>query len=275
MTNKLFLRWTDGPIAAGVILSTAAVLAFAPDHFLLMLVRAFLVQWAIAFGLIAAWNLCQRRWWTVGASVLALALTYWPPMNSLEQEVTTDGHEVLRVAQMNLLQPNDDHAEVLEASLATGADVISFQEVSPEWAQVLTLNLRDAYPFHRLMPGTNCYGIALFSRLPFEQVEVKQLCRRPMVEAVVCTPNGLVRLLCVHATSPGNYACFRERNEQLDLLATLVNSSTIPTILIGDLNTVSWDRALTRLCARTGLREHPKSTGATWPALAGDRKAHV
>ncbi|MBK9759334.1 MAG: endonuclease/exonuclease/phosphatase family protein [Flavobacteriales bacterium] len=269
MMKKLLSWWADGPVAAGVLLSVAVVLAFAPDHFLPMLARAFLVQWAVAFGLIAVWNLPQRRWWTGGASMLALALTLWPTMDPVEQEVPLEGPDVLRVAQMNLLQPNDDHAEVLEEALATGADVISFQEVSPEWAQVLKVNLKSAYPFHRSMPGTNCYGIALFSKIPFEQVEVKQLCRRPMVEAMVRTPNGLIRLFCVHATSPGNYTCFRERNEQLDMLATLINSSSIPTILIGDLNTVGWDKALARLCNRTGLREHSKSTGATWPSIAG------
>jgi endonuclease/exonuclease/phosphatase (EEP) superfamily protein YafD len=125
------------------------------------------------------------------------------------------------------------------------------------------------YPYHRLMAGTNCYGIALFSKLPFEQAQVLDLLERPMVEAVVRTVHGPVRVLCVHATSPGSYWHFRQRNAQLERLAGLINASTLPTVLVGDLNTVTWDHALGRLCRRAGLHEHPECTNATWPSLAG------
>ena len=90
-----------------------------------------------------------------------------------------------------------------------------------------------------------------------------------MLCAEVATPAGPVRLLSVHATSPGSYGHFRERNAQLEELAGVVNDRTMPLVLLGDLNTVSWDKALARLCNRTGLREHSKSTGATWPSIAG------
>jgi endonuclease/exonuclease/phosphatase (EEP) superfamily protein YafD len=73
----------------------------------------------------------------------------------------------------------------------------------------------------------------------------------------------------VHATSPGSYGHFRQRNAQLERLAELINASTLPTILVGDLNTVTWDRALGRLCRAAGLQENPQCTNATWPSLGG------
>lgn len=269
MSRKLFLRWKDGPVTAGVFLALGCALAFAPDPFLLMIARAFLWQWALCAAAVAVLALFTCKWWSAGSAVVVAALLAFPPRPTVQATPGPEGSDLVRVAQMNVFQPNDDHAEVLAAAIATQADVISFQEVSPEWARVLLDGLSTRYPYHQLVPGNNCYGIALFSRLPFQRVEVLPLLRRPMLCAEVATPAGPVRLLSVHATSPGSFAHFQERNAQLRALARLVNERPMPLVLFGDLNTVSWDRALVELCRKTGLREHPGNTNATWPSLAG------
>ncbi len=269
MIQRLISRWTDGPVAAGILLAFGCAIAFAPDPFLLMIARAFMWQWAMLAVAIAFFALFTRRWWTGAAAVLVALLLAFPPQRTEQPEMSTSGKELVRVAQMNVFQPNDDHDAVIATALATNADVISFQEVSPTWADVLHRGLEAKYPYHRLVPGNNCYGIALFSRLPFLRIDVLPLARRSMLCAEVGTPAGPVRLLSVHATSPGSYAHFRDRNRQLEQLASMVNESLMPVVLIGDLNTVSWDRALIRFCDTTGLREHPESDQATWPSLWG------
>ncbi len=269
MIRKLLSFWNDGPIAAGLVLALGCALAFAPDPFMLMLARAFLWQWSLVALAVAVFAFATRRWWTATSAIAVAMLLAFPPRTTLQAPVGASGRELVRVAQMNVFQPNDDHAEVLAAAIATNADVISFQEVNPVWAMVLQQGLAERYPFQHLVPGNNCYGIALFSRLPFRRVETLPLLSRPMLCAEVDTPAGPVRLLSVHATSPGSYAHFVERNAQLDRLATIVNGSAMPLVLFGDLNTVSWDQALEQLCARTGLREHPENIDATWPSLGG------
>jgi endonuclease/exonuclease/phosphatase (EEP) superfamily protein YafD len=269
MIRKLLSRRTDGPFSAGVLLAFGCVIAFAPDPFVLMLARAFMWQWALLLLAVALFALGTRRWWSAVGAVGAAAMLMFPPERTMQNEPAEGGRELVRVAQMNVFQPNDDHDEVIAAALATGADVISFQEVSPAWASVLQERLGVQYPFHRLVPGNNCYGIALFSRLPFRRIDVLPLARRSMISAEVATANGPIRLLSVHATSPGSYTHFQERNDQLDQLAALVNESPMPVILFGDLNTVSWDHALVRLCERTGLREQQGSAQATWPSFGG------
>jgi endonuclease/exonuclease/phosphatase (EEP) superfamily protein YafD len=269
MIRKLTSRWTDGPIAAGLLLAFGTLLAFAPDLFLLMIARAFLWQWALCALAIAAFALFTKRWWSAGAAFVVALLLAFPPERTVQPELRAGGEALVRVAQMNVFQPNRDHAEVIAAAIATEADVISFQEVSPEWASVLQQGLAESYPYHRLVPRSNCYGIALFSRLPFLKAETQPLQRRSMLSAEVETSVGPVRLLSVHATSPGSYGHYRERNAQLCELAARINDSPMPVVLFGDLNTVSWDRALVDLCARTGLREHDDNTDATWPSFAG------
>lgn len=269
MMRRLLAHWIDGPVAAGVLLVAGCALAFAPDPFLLMVARAFLWQWALCAVAIALFAVLTARWWSAGAGAVVALLLAFPPERTVQSLPGEAGTALLRVAQMNVFQPNDDHQQVIATALATGADVISFQEVSPEWARVLGAGLRDKYPYQRIVPRTNCYGIALFSSIPFLRADLMPLAGRTMLRAEVFTASGPVRLLSVHATSPGSYSHFRERNSQLDELAHIVNDRGMPVVLFGDLNTVSWDHALVRLCARTGLREHADNMRATWPSLGG------
>lgn len=269
MTKARPFRRFDDPWSAGAVLGAGVVLAFAPDLFLTMIARAFLAQWAIAFLALTVWSAFRKRWWTGGAALLATTLTMWPPLRSVQEMAVPSGVRAIRVAQMNVFQPNDDHDGVFAAALGSGADLISFQEVSPEWDRALRERLSARYPHHITLPGTNCYGIALFSKLPFEAGTIASLGRRPMAEVVVKTDDGPVRILAVHATSPGSYSHFRERNAQFDRLAGLVKATDTPTVLIGDLNAVSWDRSFIRLCERTRLREHRSNLQATWPSYAG------
>ncbi|HRH39321.1 MAG TPA: endonuclease/exonuclease/phosphatase family protein, partial [Flavobacteriales bacterium] len=76
-----------------------------------------------------------------------------------------------------------------------------------------------------------------------------------------------VRLFAVHATSPGSFGHFRRRNEQLKALAEIVRNSGAPTFVIGDLNTVHWDGAYQRFCARSGMRPINSPFTITWPSV--------
>lgn len=267
---RTFLRrFPDGPLHAGIVLALGVVLAFAPDHFLPMLVRAFLLQWLLFFGVLAALGTWQRRWWLTGASAGAALLVVMPAVPARTVPIGTAADAELRIAHLNVFQPNDAFAEVLQAARATDADVLSFQEVDERWAQALVQGLGADYPYHRIAPRGNCYGIALFSRRPFEHADVLYLTERPVIDATVRTEAGPVRVLAVHASSPGSYREFRDRNRQLDRLAEVVGASDRPVAVVGDLNTVSWDHALRRLCASTGLRESADAPSATWPSIAG------
>ena len=267
--KKLFLRKDRDVLVAGLILTMATVLAFAPDAFLPMLARAFLLEWVLVFIMILVWASWRRRVWTGAASAMACAMV----LLQLDAPIASALHErtdaTLRVAQMNLLQPNRRHAEVVRLALDSDADVISFQEVSEAWAEVLEQELGPAYPFHRIVPGDHCYGIALFSRLPLDRSDVLVLENTPVIVAVVRTSKGPVRVFSVHANSPGSWSDHQRRNAQLRQLATIVRSDDLPTVVVGDLNTVSWDRAMWRLCLNSGLRVGTASKAPTFPSLFG------
>lgn len=267
--RKLLLRKDRDVFFAVTLLALATGLAFAPDAFLPMLARAFLMEWAAVFAVLLVWALWRRRAWIGSASALALVMILCQVDAPVAPVLRERSAASLRVAHLNLLQPNRRHAEVVRLALESGADVISFQEVSATWAVVLERDLSAAYPFHRVVPGDQCYGIALFSRSPLQRLDVLSLEDTPVIDAVVLSSDGPVRVISVHANSPGTWSDHRRRNAQLVQLASIVRGEHLPTIVVGDLNTVSWDRAMWRLCVNSGLRVGTSSTTPTFPSLFG------
>lgn len=257
--------------SAALVLLVSVLVALAPDAYLPMLVRAFLVPIigsAIVLTVMAAW---RRRWWLTGAaslgSLMMLAQVVTP--SSIEDGPATIAQEgaALRVFHMNVLQPNTSYAQAIAQALQSEADIISVQEIDPRWAAELRTVLGSQYPFFHLEPRQNCYGIALFSKLPFEKVETLENAGAPFIEAWLNVGGDPIRLIAVHATSPISYGHFRRRNEQLQALGDLLSCGDTSTIVVGDLNTVPWDQAFRRFCTQAGLRSGAPSVHRTWPSI--------
>ena len=255
-------------IALFVAVPTALVLG--PDSFLLMLARAFMRQWVLVFVLLGAFFALRRWAWGAivanAAAVLIAVQVPWPLSGVAKGPM---GAHLLRVGQFNVLQPNDSKEAIIAAARTSGADVLSFQEVDDAWAVALDAALSPEFPYRRIIPRQDCYGIALYSRLPVDTMEVIDLLGAPAVRAVVRTAGGRVAVTAVHTRSPMPYGAFVKRNGQLEILANRLADQPLPQVVIGDLNAVGWDDALLRFRDRVGLKTIPAYEQATFPSMLG------
>lgn len=249
------------------LLTIAVVAAFAPDAYLPMLLRAFLLPGTLALGLLALIAFWRKARW-VALSAGAGMLLMGAQVRTLDRVhlVDADG-TAFRVFHMNVLQPNTAYATAIDQALASNADLISVQEVGPSWAAQLTERLAERYPYAHMEPRINCYGIALFSRVPFRSVHTITLQGAPFIEAELEVEGRPVRVLAVHTSSPISYGHFQRRNLQLAALGDRLAQGDTATIVVGDLNTVPWDQAYRRFCARSGLRSTTPATQRTWPSV--------
>jgi len=256
-----------GLFLLSLLLALITVLVFAPDAFLTMLARAFLPWWSAGLFVLGVFAFWKRSNWFGGVSLcgaIAILPQVMVPAAEMLEPRTEHG---LRLAHLNVFQGNDDYNAVIASVLEADADVISVQEVGPEWAVALSTALSEKYPHAQVVPRTNCSGIALFSKLPFKRAEVIEIARTPFIDATVEMDGRLLRVIAAHATSPGGYGRFLRRNEQLDALAGIIRDSGEPVVLIGDLNTVHWDDAYRRFCVVSGARPMNSSMELTWPSV--------
>ncbi|MBX2973037.1 MAG: endonuclease/exonuclease/phosphatase family protein [Flavobacteriales bacterium] len=250
-----------------LILASALIIAFAPDAYLPMLLRAFIVPASVGAFVVALLSVIRRKWWVAQSALLGGAIMLMQVQMPPARDAGTSASSGLRIFHMNVLQPNTAFQEAIAQALASDADLISVQEVGPEWAVELEQGLKGRYPYAHIEPRTNCYGIALFSRVPFAEACTITMDGAPFIEALVDVGGRPVRLLAVHATSPISYGHFRRRNAQLERLGEYLAQGDTATIVVGDLNTVPWDRAYQCFCVRAGLRSTTPALQRTWPSI--------
>ncbi|MCB0782285.1 MAG: endonuclease/exonuclease/phosphatase family protein, partial [Flavobacteriales bacterium] len=237
--------------------------------FLPMVARSFLPQWVFGLALLVVLSLWHHRLLLGAGALVGLVLASGQLRAPVSQAMPGFHGQGITIAHLNLLQPNRDKTEAIRAALAQGADLLAFQEVDTVWAARLEEKLAVSHPHRLVVPRTDCYGIALYSRLPLQDLHAVDLVGSPAITATLPLDNSALRLWSVHARSPGGLDDMRRRNRQLQLLGEHLGRNASRTVVIGDLNTVSWDDAFWALCTTTGLRAQGDAFAATFPALMG------
>jgi len=241
-------------------LQTLAVLA-------LVLLGLLLLRWP-----------AHRRVWValLASSALALgaqASFLWPYLPFAPKAVPDatlaqahDSTNRLRILVINVLIKNREDARLRQLVQATQPDVLLALEPDDWWAQALK-PLQASYPYRVELPRADAYGLILYSRLPLAATQVQDLLQRgvPSVRTRLRLPSGRqVDFFGIHPTPPipDNYPDgVGLRGMALGKVAGMVRSNTLPTIVAGDFNDVSWSGTIAQLAHDAPLRDVNRGRG--------------
>ena len=175
----------------------------------------------------------------------------------------------LNVAHFNVSVATADFQETIDEILAADADVISLQEVTPDWDIELQNALSEKYPYSETIVRLDPLGLAIYSRFPLISTDTF------MYEDI---PNivGTVRLkdpeqeICFIAsyTLPVFYTADYERQRNhLMAIADYTNNTNCPVITVGDYNAVPWSYEIQDFKAAANLNDsrrgfEPASNGS-------------
>jgi endonuclease/exonuclease/phosphatase (EEP) superfamily protein YafD len=175
--------------------------------------------------------------------------------------------ERLHVVSLNVHAGNSDKAQVLDYLRATDADVFFLMEVDAEWAAALA-ELATTHPHHLLWPQGDNFGLALFSRVPLQSLEITHTSERgtPSIRARLTHAGQELAILGVHPPPPLGQQLSHIRDTQLANTAAMVASLDVPVLVVGDLNATPWSYGLRLLRDRTtlGHRSPDPSWTPTW-----------
>src|SRR3954452_11348094 len=216
----------------------------------------------------------QRRFGLAGlsaASSIALARVVAPAARSGRAPVG-GGPAALTVAHANMLFSNQRHArEAAAALLACDADVLALSELTYRHERELKAldgDGRYAYRFPR--PARDSHGLAIWSRLPFDDLRIEPMTRRPGMVVEVATDAGPIRIVLAHPDPPMKRRWLRFWAPSLEHLDRLGRSPGPPTLIVADLNAARWHPPLRRLLD-DGWRDAHESVGRglspSWPTL--------
>ncbi|TWT53797.1 hypothetical protein Pla22_14300 [Rubripirellula amarantea] len=186
----------------------------------------------------------------------------WEPEPGSPQQTN---EKRLRVLLSNLEMENDKFDRWREVILSADADVVLVAEVDDRWAAVIE-EMRSSYPNQIVYPQDNWYGLAMLSRLPILESNIRFLVQDdvPSIDAIVELQSGdRVRVVGVHPRPPEPVRDndSTARDAELVLWSEELADEPLPTVIGGDLNDVAWSET-TRLFLRlSGLLDPRRGRG--------------
>ena len=151
---------------------------------------------------------------------------------------------VIRLLICNVLITNRKSHKLLKLVKKMNPDLVLLAEPDDRWIKEVA-ELKKTYPYFVEYPLDNAYGIALYSKLELEDLQLEFLVEDdiPSIHATVVLRSGKkVNLYCLHPRPPVPTENFRslERDAELLIVGKKINKTDEPTIVCGDLNDVAW-----------------------------------
>ncbi len=172
-----------------------------------------------------------------------------------------DTQSTVRIFTSNVFQDNHDFEKFISEFKDNGPDLAILLETDQWWVDNLSV-LKEDYPYHIEYPLDNYYGIALYSKLPTRNLEVKFLISDeiPSIHGEAQLRNGVwVKIFCLHPMppSPTENEKSLDRDAELLLVAKSIDKKDYPLIVMGDMNDVAWSHT-TRMFQRISRLLDPR-----------------
>lgn len=167
----------------------------------------------------------------------------------------------LRILAANVLTANRDHAKLLALIRAEAPDVVLLTETNRRWITALQ-SLDVQYPHRLVHPRQDNFGMAVFSKVPFDG----SITSKPdtQVPLTALRFDGLT-VFNAHPVPPVSAQYAAQNSVYLNDLAGQVAQTKGPVIVAGDLNTTLWGDAMGPMLDRGLKTLNPDIVAYTWP----------
>lgn len=239
-------------IISSAVILIAGLTVFYPENilgFTLLDYNVHLMMGLLVLGFGAlAFNYHKVMTTSLGACmVMCMFLKNASNDTMVMPSVNTEPH--LSVAHFNVSNIQDlDH--LINTLSEVDVDLLSFQELTPDWNYVLQEKLKERYPYNMSIVRIDPYGMAFYSKHEFNSMDTFLVDKKPNLEAELIVDNQKITVLSSYilpAISKSNSAL---TTEHLDMISYKIRDKESPVIALGDYNMVYWANAISRFRAK-------------------------
>jgi endonuclease/exonuclease/phosphatase (EEP) superfamily protein YafD len=212
-----------------------------------------------------------RKWSFAALPFIALNLYFILPLYFSGKRLPLDASPAYKALALNVLILNRDYARVKDLIERKDPDFILLQEVDNKWTEAMEF-LKKEYPYWKIYPRDDSFGIAYFSRYKPEKMELLYFdgSDLPAIFADYKLNGKPLTFVGVHVLPPRFKSYVKVRNEQFDKLIELAKSREGgDVLLLGDLNSSHWSHDFKNFLRRSGLENSAAGFGVqpSWPAF--------
>ena len=260
-----------GLLEAAIIVTAVFSVATTFDflHRFLELFSHFRLQYFVsAFLLTIVFVFLKKNRW-IAVSVGTLLLNAWFIVPWYLPFSVADGDEGdIKLLHANVLASNDSSLRFIALLRKESPDIVVMQEATPRWMNSIG-EIDALYPYKVVEARDDPFGIAMYSKFPFDSISVVDAAPLGYPEIVVTAIVGRDRLNIIssHPMPPIGATNYDARNQQLEGVARLSGRTPGPLVIVGDLNISMWASHYRKLENESELRNARRGFGIepTWP----------
>lgn len=222
--------------------------------------------WLLALAAVALLLTREKRFAALAAIGAAVNFGFVLPIYFPSAQPRSNG-ATTKIVSYNLLSSNDRYDDVGDFLRQEQADVVLLYEVSLEWDLQLK-KLDDLYPHQHLIPQRNNFGIAVLSKVSWEQIGIVDYGTQNAPSLIIRFQDlpGPRTIIATHPLPPASPQATEMRNLQLEKIATDSRRARKPVVVCGDLNITSYSPFFRDLLRNGHLRDSRQGLGvqASW-----------
>ena len=210
----------------------------------------------------------------VVAAWQAWRIREYTPLASVEVNTATAGAgdpRVIHIIISNVLEQNQQYDRWRRVIAPRNPDVIVAAEVNDQWLAEIGKAFDESHPHRISFPQDNCYGMALWSRLPLHDAKLEFIVQDdiPSIHAQIQLRDGSrasLHSLHPRPPTPQEGDSSAPRDAELVIVGKRIRENreeghAEPTMVVGDLNDVAWSRTTKLFQNLSGLLDPRRGRG--------------
>ena len=166
------------------------------------------------------------------------------------------GAPSVSVAHINLKTFDIGQDDVMRSLIQADVDLLSFNEVTPEWEIYLDEKLKLIYPYSAKLVRSDPYGLAYFSKIELESVDTVEVYGGDHPHLQIEMTIGLKRRLTLinsYYLPPLTRQAYGDYRVELTHLGQMIEKKSGAVLALGDYNLSDWSNEMREFKSLSGL----------------------
>lgn len=167
----------------------------------------------------------------------------------------------ISLAHFNISSISDPE-EALARMLDANPDVISIQEITPDWNYLLNEALGEKYPYQQSIVRFDPYGLAVYSKYELTDIDTFSIADVPNLTGNIRLEDSEeeLRFIAAHTSAPLYNTAYSLMKDQVKRIADQTNASELPSLVVGNFNAPPWWGEIQGLRKMANLMDSRRST---------------
>ena len=153
----------------------------------------------------------------------------------------------LTVSHISLGNAESDYDTVIDYLMSIDADLLSFQELTPDWQAHLTQRLSSRFAYVQTMTRLDQYGMGFFSKLPFQSIDTIFYQQIPNLTCtVLLRDHERCHIISCQMIPPVNQAAFASIMQHFNFIQLYMKGLEGQTMVMGDFHLPPWSTEVQR-----------------------------